>query len=153
MLDLYDEFLALVGALEREGAQYALCGGLAMAVHGFVRATIDIDLLVPRDQVDAARDACRRQGFSIEALPMSFAGGDVPIEQMTKADSSGSLLSVDLLVVTDATKSAWDSRTEVELHGVRLFVVSREGLVTLKRLRNNAQDRADIENLERPDER
>jgi hypothetical protein len=29
MLDLYDEFAALIGALEAAGAEYAVCGGLA----------------------------------------------------------------------------------------------------------------------------
>jgi hypothetical protein len=36
MLDLYEEFAALIDALEAASAEYALCGGgLAMAIHGF----------------------------------------------------------------------------------------------------------------------
>lgn len=34
-------------ALSAFGAEYALIGGTAMAVHGFSRATKDIDLLLP----------------------------------------------------------------------------------------------------------
>jgi hypothetical protein len=33
MLDLYDEFAALIAALEAAEAEYAVCGGLAMAIH------------------------------------------------------------------------------------------------------------------------
>jgi hypothetical protein len=52
MVSLYDELKALVAALNEEGVPYALCGGLAMAVHGFVRATEDIDLLVRPSDVE-----------------------------------------------------------------------------------------------------
>ena len=46
MLDLYEEFLGLVEGLDQRSIDYALCGGLAVAVHGSPRSTIDIDLLV-----------------------------------------------------------------------------------------------------------
>ena len=37
-------------ALEKAGVQFALIGGFALAAHGVVRATQDIDLLVDGDQ-------------------------------------------------------------------------------------------------------
>ncbi|MCU1265993.1 MAG: hypothetical protein JWM21_2311 [Acidobacteria bacterium] len=46
MLDLYDEFRLLMGALNDQGIEYALCGGVAMAVYDRPRATIGIDLLI-----------------------------------------------------------------------------------------------------------
>jgi hypothetical protein len=49
MLDLYDEFVTLVAALDGAHVPYAVCGGLAMAIHGLPRATVDVDLLVPMD--------------------------------------------------------------------------------------------------------
>jgi hypothetical protein len=52
MLDLYDEFASLIGALEAAGADYAVCGGLAMAIHGFPRATI----VAPRDPAHQGGD-------------------------------------------------------------------------------------------------
>lgn len=45
-LDLIAEFENVVRAFEREHLDYAVCGGLAMTIHGHVRATIDIDLLI-----------------------------------------------------------------------------------------------------------
>ncbi len=35
MIDLYEEFKLVVTALAEKGIDYALCGGLAMAVYGF----------------------------------------------------------------------------------------------------------------------
>ena len=47
-MNLKDELFLIVETLERGGVEYALCGGMAVAVHGYVRATKDIDLLIPR---------------------------------------------------------------------------------------------------------
>lgn len=42
----------LVKAFEKEGVRYALIGGLALGLHGVHRATVDIDFLVHRDDMD-----------------------------------------------------------------------------------------------------
>lgn len=44
-LDLIAELEAVLGALAREQIEYALCGGIALSVHGHVRATTAKDLL------------------------------------------------------------------------------------------------------------
>ena len=148
MLDLYDELKAVLSALERAQVPHALCGGLALAVYGRPRATVDIDLLVPPGSVDDALLAIRTPGFEILALPMTFAGGAVEIRRVSKLDTdAGELLSVDLLVVTPALLPVWNSRRTVRWEGSSLHVVSRQGLIALKELRGSAQDLADIEAL------
>ena len=42
MLNLLTEFQNIVNSLEEEKIEYAICGGIAMAIHGFLRATVDI---------------------------------------------------------------------------------------------------------------
>ncbi len=46
MPKLYDELRTLISALDRGKIEYALCGGIAMAIHGRPRATVDIDILI-----------------------------------------------------------------------------------------------------------
>lgn len=41
-----EDLVELCRALNREGARYVLVGGFAVILHGFVRATKDVDLLV-----------------------------------------------------------------------------------------------------------
>ena len=41
-----EDLVGLCRALNREGAKYVLIGGFAVILHGYVRATKDIDLLV-----------------------------------------------------------------------------------------------------------
>ena len=43
MHTLTDELLELLARLTDAGIDYAVCGGLAMAVHGYPRATMDIE--------------------------------------------------------------------------------------------------------------
>lgn len=153
MLDLYIELKAVVAALETAGVPFALCGGLALAVYGRPRATVDIDLLVPRDSVGAAFLALSPLGFDIPALPMEFCGGSVEIRRVSKVDAEAEdLLSVDLLIVTSALSAVWDSRRMVAWEGSRLPVVSPEGLIHLKKLRGSGQDQDDIEALREIDE-
>lgn len=151
-LDLFSELELLVRELAAREIEYALCGGLAMAVHGVTRATVDIDILIPPKLLEDALSTARARGFTIEAKPMTFADGAVRIHRASKADpESGDLLSVDHLVVTPPLEGVWESRRTVRWEAGRLSVVSRSGLIELKRLRASAQDLADIERLERND--
>lgn len=149
MLDLYDELKALVARLTERDLDFALCGGLAIAVHSLPRATMGIDLLVPREALEAVRSVLRNLGYRIEALPMRLAGGAVQIHRLSKADpDSGDLLSVDLLLVTPPIEVAWTTRVQVEWEHGRLPVVSRAGLILMKSLRNSGQDQDDIRRLQ-----
>jgi len=152
MLDLYDEFASLVAALEATSADYAICGGMAMAIHGFARATVDVDLLVPPSAVVRVLASAHGLGYTIPADPMNFANGAVDIRRVTKIDAvSHDLLSLDLLLVTPAIEQVWNERVRVRWDRGELWVVSRRGLASLKRLRGSGQDRDDIERLEGDD--
>jgi hypothetical protein len=147
MLDLYDEFAMLIAALETARADYAVCGGIAMAIHGFPRATIDVDLVVPPSAAERVLACARALDYTIPADPMSLAGGAVEIRRVTKI-AQGEPISLDLLLVTPAIESAWKERVRVRWERGELWVVSRQGLITLKRLRGSGQDQDDIKRLE-----
>lgn len=148
MFDLYEELKALISALDEKGIDYALCGGLAMAVHGSPRATVDIDLLALEERLEEAKSVARTLGYTIEAMPMTFARGVVEIRRLSKIDpDTGIVLSLDLLLVTPQILDVWESRSQVAWESGRFWVVSRPGLIALKSLRSSAQDLADIERL------
>ena len=48
---LYDDFRDLLAALAAESAQFVIVGAHALAVHGIVRATGDLDVFVRPDAV------------------------------------------------------------------------------------------------------
>lgn len=147
MLDLVAELTAVITTLDQANVPYALCGGLAMAVHGYPRSTVDIDLLILIDDLPRVEAAVAPLGFTIRAQPMSFKSGAVEIRRVSKVDEGGQLLSLDLLLVTAAIQSAWDDRRALEWDFGKISVVSREGLIALKSLRGSGLDQDDIKRL------
>ncbi len=149
-MDIHGELRALVALLDESGVEYALCGGLALAVHGLPRATLDIDLLVPPESLEKAKALASGLGYDLESGPMRLAGGAVEIHRVLKADPGDrETLTIDLLPVTAALAEVWAGREAVEWAGGRLAVVSREGLIAMKSLRKSGQDLDDIERLRR----
>lgn len=59
-----EDLLSLCKALNAEGVRYVLIGGFAVILHGFVRATKDIDLLV-----DASVENVQRLKRAMAILP------------------------------------------------------------------------------------
>lgn len=149
MLDLYEELKALVGRLNEAKINYALCGGLALALYGIPRATVDIDILIEKEYLDQVQTLTRGLGYIIKAEPMSFVQGGIEIHRVSKKDiETGYWLSLDFLLVTPLIKKVWDSRKEVEWEEGTIRVVSREGLLYLKSLRGSGQDLDDIQKLQ-----
>ena len=149
-MDLYDEFKALIERLNDRELDYALCGGLAMAVHSAPRATMDIDLLIRPEALEGVMAVARDLGYTIKAEPMTFADGAVRIQRVSKIDpDSGDVLMLGLMPVTTALGEAWESRKEVEWEDGRLWVVSREGMIALKLLRGSPVDLEDVERLKK----
>jgi hypothetical protein len=149
VLDLFDEFKAVISVLTERGVEYAVCGAIAMAVYNLPRATVDIDLLIKPDDFDKAKSAVGVLGYGIEANPMTFAKGAIEIRRLSKLDPDiGDMLMLDFLLVTPQIAPVWDSRSKIEWEEGSLCVVSREGLISLKSLRNSSQDIADIDRLQ-----
>jgi hypothetical protein len=147
-MDILDELKNLIKKLNEEKIEYALCGGLAMAIYALPRATLDIDLLIEASSLEDTKRAVSEIGFVLKAAPMEFQEGKVVIHRISKIEpGTGEILVLDLLIVTPEIKSAWDSRTKVEWeHGI-LSVVSPEGLILLKSFRRSGQDQDDIDFL------
>lgn len=153
MLDLLDELRSLLAALESEGIEFALCGGLAVAVHSHPRATLDIDLLMPESEIERARAVAIRHGYTIDAGRLVIREGVIEIQRLSKPDpATGDLVSLDLLIVTPPLEPAWRGRERVAWAYGTLPVVSRTGLVAMKRLRASGQDLDDIRALGDDDE-
>lgn len=149
MIDIQDELRRLVAKLDEQGIDYALCGGMAMAVHHRPRFTIDIDLLIQEQSLLQAMDVATELGYTIRGKDLSFANGAVEIRRISKIDpDSGDLLTVDLLLVTPEVRVAWDTRVRAQWEGGTLSVVSAAGLIAMKQLRRSGLDLDDIKALE-----
>jgi len=145
---LLEEFTELVAALNRHELRYAVCGGWAMTIHGYPRATMDIDVMVTPEDFSEAWQIVTELGYNVEGLPLKLHGGAIDIKRISKVDTeTKALFTIDFLLVTDATQQIWQDREMVEWeHGV-ISTVSRQGLIRLKEISGRTQDLADIERL------
>jgi hypothetical protein len=145
MFDLVEELKSLVAALDERQIDYALCGGLALAIYDRARTTADIDLLILSDSLAEVMEIAQSRDFTIPGLDMTFANDAIEIRRVSKIDpKSRIVLSLDLLLVTPQIQQVWDSRISADWERGKLSVVSREGLIVLKRLSGRPQDLADI---------
>lgn len=143
-MQLDAEFASLIQALDEEQLEYAVAGGLAVAIWGAPRATTDIDLLVCRKDLARVLLLAKRLGFDIIADPMKFADGS-EICRATKFQA-GEQLTLDL-ILTDASHPYWRSRERHPFGGGSVCVVSRDSLIQMKAAAARPQDLADIVKL------
>jgi len=144
-VNLFDELMALARELDARGVEYALIGGLAVAVWGAPRATKDIDLLILPSSVTLAKEAAAQRGFTLSAAPLTFRDG-VSLERVSRVEN-GALLTVDFMLVNPNLESAWRSRARLESAAGAVWVISREALIQMKVAAGRSQDVADVEKL------
>ena len=97
VIDL-DRLLALVRALNREGVDYVVVGAVALGLHGFVRATQDVDLFVRPTPDNVARLKHALSAVwpdpEIEAIAAEDLAGEYPIIRYGPPEGS---FTLDLL--------------------------------------------------------
>lgn len=149
-MNLVDELHAVAGALTAAAIPYAVCGGVAVTIHGAVRSTKDLDILVAPTDLDRTLEAVRPLGYVFVALPMTFdadTAHERHVQRVSKIEGKEHLL-LDLMLADAAFATTLDDREIVVLPTGPISVVSRATLIRMKRLAGRAQDLADLERLE-----
>ena len=77
MLTLESELRELVQRFNEAKIEYALCGGMAVALHGYPRFTKDIDFLIPPESLDRAGEVAAATGILDESGQIPFPDSDV----------------------------------------------------------------------------
>ena len=141
-----EDLLALCRSLNREDVRYLLIGGFAVILHGFVRTTKDIDLLV--DPSDANVQAIKR---ALSTLP------DNAVEDVAPSDvREHTVVRVADEIVVDLMASAcgvaYDEalRHDVEERRIDDVVIPLAGKRSLIRMKDTVRDsdRMDVRFLE-----
>ncbi len=146
-----DDVLRVLDALEREGVRYAVFGGLAMAAHGFDRATRDLDLFVSPDEdnIERLRSALSSvfDDAEIAAITAEDLGGDYPAVQY---GPPGVDYTIDIVSRLGDAVGFEDLEFErVRAGEVTITVVTPATLYRMKRDTVRLRDRDDAERLAR----
>ncbi len=143
------DLMALARVLDQHGVRYALIGGMAVGLHGFVRATKDIDLLLP---VDANNNRMLVSALEDLIGPSSPALQQLKLDWMDKGHSTAleDRLSIDLLyVAADLNFEQLQTHIiRVSVDDVMVSVLDLDGLIKTKRT-SRESDTADRIKLER----
>jgi hypothetical protein len=140
----------LFAALEAEGVDYVLVGGLAVNLHGIVRATEDVDLFVRADEGNVARlrRSLRRvvDDPDVESIEAADLAGSYPVIRYVSPDGR---LTVDLLARLGERFAFDDLEAErFDLDGVGVRLATPKTLWRMKRDTTRAVDADDAARLE-----
>ena len=132
-------------ALNRSGANYLVIGGIACILHGYVRATTDVDVLIERTLPNSERvlQALATVGYG---FAREWAAEEILKRPVTVI---GDDPAVDVFTVAWKVKyeQAVKRSAVVEVDGVPIPLIAIDDLIETKRT-GRALDSADIEALE-----
>jgi hypothetical protein len=131
--------------LNRHRVRYLIAGGVAANLHGSVRATKDVDVLVPRDAANMARLLRALAGLPF-GIARELDADDLANKPVTII---GDDPRVDVLTVAFSVtfERAWPNRRVRRIEGVRVPFLSLEDLIQSKKT-GRPSDAADLEVLQ-----
>jgi hypothetical protein len=116
-------------------ADVVIVGGLAVALHGYVRATDDIDIL-SRVALVEVKGRLAARGIVTELFRGDRLGGDFP-------SLKGELDGIRFDVLPELAPVDWEGAPEFKVGGVTLRIVDLPGLLALKLRAGGPQDLLD----------
>jgi hypothetical protein len=142
------DFKDLFAELNAHDVEFLVVGAHALAAHGYVRATKDLDVWVKPDRQNARRTIRALQAFG--APTQAVTEDDFAVPGIT-FQIGIEPVRIDIITAVDGLtfEPAWANRIRSEYGGEPVFVMSREDLIRNKRASARPQDLADIVALER----
>ncbi len=141
-----DPLLTACSLLNRHGARYLVVGGHALILHGLVRTTEDVDILI-----EESEDNYRRIITALSEL-QDHAAAELTIQDFIEHV----VIKVADEIEVDISRRAWTLSYEqalpgalrVEMDGVTVPYVGLHDLIETKKTYRE-KDRADLEHLNR----
>jgi hypothetical protein len=140
------DYVEMLNELSAAGAEFLVIGAHALAAHGYLRATKDLDIWVRPTPENAAR---------VWAALVRFGA---PLRDVTVADfaTRGTIYQmgvdpdrIDILTQPAGAEfeDAWRHRLTASVDGVPYPVIGRTHLIATKRAAGRPEDLIDIERL------
>lgn len=149
-VDVKQELYRIIDGLDSIAVEYAVCGGLAVGIHGFPRTTLDIDIMIRKESMDSVLQLIEPMGYILNAGRLPFDWGKPTQREIyrTSRAVNNELLTIDWMYVSPFLESVWDDREAFRVEGHEIVVVSRSGLAKMKRAAGRPKDLLDLQQLE-----
>ena len=145
---LNSDYKDILSILSEKKVKFILVGAYAMAVHGYPRSTMDIDLWIMPDPQNAL--------LALDALAAFGAPtGDLSPDDLSKEDLIFQIgvapRRIDFLTSIDGLKfqDAFDRSQLINIEGIPVHVLSIPDLIINKRATGRTKDLADAEYLDK----
>jgi len=141
------DFRDLLAEFNAHEVEYLVVGAHALAAHGYVRATKDLDVWVRPSSANARQ------------VLKALAAFGAPRQDLTESDLrrpglifqiGAPPVRIDVITAIDGVEfdDAWPDRFIAKLTGLPVPVLSRHHLISNKKATGRLQDLADVERLE-----
>lgn len=147
--------LDIVRRFEEEKIPYLLVGGYALALHGIVRATMDVDLVVSLKEADLTKAEKILNGLGLQSRIPVRAKDIAQFHEEYRKDRNliawsfvgfrDPSLQVDLLLHPPIRSLKGET---ISVHGTKVRVAAKQLLLEMKRAANRPEDQLDISRLE-----
>lgn len=148
--------LKVTQALEKAKVPYAIVGGYAVALHGAIRGTIDLDLVLNISEKDfqAAEEAFSRLGL-VSKLPVNarevyhFRKEYIKNRNLVAwsfYDAQNPINQIDVILTHDLKDLEVQT---IQLKGTEIRLLSKRSLILMKKESGRPQDLEDIKALEK----
>lgn len=144
---LNEDYKDMLQALADERVRFLLVGAYALAAHGYLRATMDMDIWVmpsPRN-AEAVLRALRRFGAPLHDLTAADLQADGTVFQIGVAPRR-----IDIITTASGLhfEETFERSLTVDIEGIEVHVPSLDDLICNKRTVGRTKDLADAEALE-----
>lgn len=145
MQQLPEDFRDLLSLLNEHGVDYLIVGGWALGVHGYVRATGDMDVWIGQSDANIQKllnalkafgvpDGVDREFFKESGNAFRIGNPPLRIEIITEASGI-------------AFEASYPNRVNITADGIDLPFINYQDLVKNKRASGRLRDLADLEAL------
>lgn len=143
---LNQDYAEILRAFTEGGVRFLLVGAYAMGIHGYPRATGDIDLFVEPAQENARRTYAALARFGAPLLEIderTFADDEI-VFQIGAAPKR-----IDIVTSIDGVRfeEAYRDRVVVQIDALEVPCISRSHLIQNKRSTGRRQDQLDADKL------
>jgi predicted nucleotidyltransferase len=145
-MDVPNDFRELLECFNDHGIEYVVIGAYALAFHGAVRATGDIDLLVKPSLENAERLLAALADFGFPSLGLEPEELEVP-DQVVQLGVPPVRVDIMTSISGVSWEDAWANRESGHIDQVPVYFIGREDYAANKRASGRPKDITDLNAL------
>ena len=146
--------LKLAEALRTNNVPYAVVGGLAVALHGVTRSTLDIDFVIQisKTNFESVEKALKELGLASRIPVTAKEMAQFRLEYIEKknllawsfSNPKNPIETVDIIIILDRK----DIQVEIiSIYGIKIPLISKKDLIEMKTKSGRPQDLEDVKAL------